>query len=510
MNKIEGLQGRMVSRRRFLKMGGAAALSPALLQGCSSNFFNIASDKVSDSAWDQLATKLQVEGGKGTVVLPNDPTYSSLALPRNISFAHIRPQGVSVCTSAHNVQESIKWAVEHGIAPVPRSPSAHSYAGYSTTTGLSLDLSPLSGVEIKNGKAKVGAGARSGDVSNKLADYGYFLPNGRCTTVGIAGLTLAGGFGFNARRYGMTCDSLIETEVATADGEIVVCNENQNADLFWACRGGNGGTFGINTSFTFDIQKGSEDVNVFRLKWKVDVRDAEAINKIWRALQDSAAKAPNEFSLRIGLDMSPGTTLEIEGLGQFYGKPKDLQEILAPLIRLKPEYRFIKELDYASAGRYLGALGAPNAFFTKSAFIEEDFDDQVMEKGRAWLESLPAESRSGSLTMFRWGGAIGDIASSETAFIHRKAQYVVEGSVRWRPGDPLATIDKGRRWLNRGFEQSLASAFNGSAFQNFIDRNQPNWQAAYYGENFGRLVDVKAKYDPHDVFYNAQSIPVKS
>lgn len=497
-----------MSPPELLTKGRTTRLPPSFLQSCNSK----RSTKISESAWQTLSQELSANGS-GTLVLPSTPSYSSLALPINISYANIRPQGIAVCTSSRNVQSAIKWAAAHGISPVPRSAAGHSYAGYSTTTGLSLDMASINslqflGVNPTTGDelVKVGAGARLGAVSNTLAERGLILPIGRCATVGVAGLTLGGGFGFNSRKFGMTCDSLVETEIVVASGERLVCNEHENTDLFWATRGGNGGTFGVNTSFTFKTQRSIEYISVYRLRWELPIKNKEAVAKVWRALQTTATDAPNDFSLRIGLDYTPNGIIQIEGLGQYRGALAPLKEIISPALNMQPDFKYIYTLDFASAGRYLGNLGAPHSFYCKSAFTDNDFNDSAMNTAINWLEELPSTTKSGSLTFFRWGGAIEDTAPQATAFVHRKAQYVLEGTVCWRPGDEKSVIDNSRAWLQEGFDKRLTNEFNGYAFQNFIDRNLKNWETAYYGENYRRLSQVKSKHDPANLFNNAQSI----
>lgn len=492
----------MISRRKLLGVGGASLLLPPVLQGCGS----LVSDKLPASAWQQLSADMRASGN-GTLVLPSAPTYSSLALPRNTWFAHIRPQGVAVCTNAQNVQTAVRWAAENGVSPVPRSASGHSYAGYSTTNGLSLDMAPISGVEfLDDDVVRIGAGARLGAVSNTLAERGLLLPIGRCMTVGVAGLTLGGGFGFNSRQFGMTSDSLLETEIVTATGELLTCNARENADLFWATRGGNGGTFGVNTSFTFQAQRSEPFISVYRLRWSIKRDDKEKIAKVWQALQVAASDAPNSFSLRIGVDYSQDSHMKLEGLGQFRGDVEPLKQILAGVLNENPDYQYIKLLDFASAGRYLGSLGAPNAFYCKSGFTDTDLSQDSMSSAIDWLNNLPSHSKSGSLTLFRWGGAIGNLAPDATAFVHRQGQYVLEGTVCWRPGDEMSAIKESRQWLQDGFDNHMARACNGFAFQNFIDRDLQNWEHAYYGSNYAKLSQIKQKWDPANVFHNQQSI----
>lgn len=496
----------MFSRRKFLGLTATAGLSPLVLQGC--NVLDVGDSSVADSAWQVLRQTLKANGDTGRLVLPDAPTFKALSLPHNTFFAHIRPQGVVRCSSAEDVATAVRWAVDHGLMPVPRSAAGHSYAGYCTTTDLSLEMAPMKSVEfLDDDVVKIQAGARLGDVLNTLAEQGLFLPIGRCMTVGVAGLTLGGGFGFNSRRYGLTCDSLLETEVVTADGQILTCNESSHSDLFWALRGGNGGTFGVNTSFTFKAQRATEDFSVFRLRWNIKANNADKVLAVWSALQAMATNASRDLSLRIGVDYSPEAGFTLEGLGQYHGDPAPLMSVLAPAIDQAPDYQFVETLDFASAERYLGALGAANAFYTKSAFIENDLAKDVMVNLIDWLKAMPVNGKSGSITMFRWGGAIEDVAPAATAFVHRKAQYVLEGTACWRPGDSKELIDESIDWVHRGFVEHFDKVSNGHAFQNFIDRRQANWQQAYYGENFTRLTQVKKQYDPKNIFNNAQSIP---
>ena len=145
---------------------------------------------------------------------------------------------------------TIRWARRHRVHLVPRS-GGHSYGGYSTTSGVVLDVSRLSQVCVSGGRAVVGAGALLVDVYAALAAHGRMIPAGTCPSVGIAGLTLGGGHGYASRKLGLACDALTALTIVTASGEVRHCDARRHADLFWACRGGGGGNFGVVTSFTF-------------------------------------------------------------------------------------------------------------------------------------------------------------------------------------------------------------------------------------------------------------------
>ena len=149
-----------------------------------------------------------------------------------------------------DVQAVVRWAVRRKVRIAARS-GGHSYAGYSTTTGVVVDLTRMSGAHVAAGRAVVGSGARLGHVVSQLAAHGVGIPTGSCPSVGIAGLTLGGGFGFASRAWGLTCDDLAAARIVTADGKALAVDQSHHADLLWGLRGGGGGNFGIVTQLTF-------------------------------------------------------------------------------------------------------------------------------------------------------------------------------------------------------------------------------------------------------------------
>ncbi len=191
-------------------------------------------------------------------------------LPYNRRYEDVRPQGIASCIDASDVRESILWAREHDVPVAVRS-GGHNYAGYSTTDGLLIDLGRMRRVVVDDdtGDATVQVGARNTDVYARLKPHEAAISAGRCPTVAIGGLLLGGGIGFSSRKLGLTCDSLLETEIVTAEGQILTCNERENEDLFWACRGGSGGNFGVNVSYTFRATP-VDDVSIYDLQWHLE------------------------------------------------------------------------------------------------------------------------------------------------------------------------------------------------------------------------------------------------
>ena len=188
------------------------------------------------------------------LVRPSRPGYLSDLQLYDSRFDSVRPMGIAYCASVTDVQRSLSFAREHDLPFAARS-GGHSYAGYSTSTGLIIDVTQMAAVHLSSpsdpgGSVTVGAGTRLIDVYSALNGAGVSIPAGSCPTVGIAGLALGGGVGVVDRAYGLTCDAVQSVQVVTADSQVVTASSTTNPDLYWACRGGGGGNFGIATSFT--------------------------------------------------------------------------------------------------------------------------------------------------------------------------------------------------------------------------------------------------------------------
>jgi FAD/FMN-containing dehydrogenase len=499
---------RFITRRDFLLGSGGLALAAVAATPVSA----LARSRPvrrrrgpSVTAWRQLSKTLD-----GRLLRPGDRGFTATRVPWNLAAADSSPQAVALVESTFDVQECVNWARDEGIPAVARC-GGHSYAGYSTTRGLMIDLQGLDDISVDDdGVATIGGGGLLGPIDTFLNASGTVLPSGRCTGVGISGLVLGGGFGFNARKFGLTSDNLIDTEMVTADGDLIAVDDRSERDLFWALRGGGGGNFGINTSFRFQTYQ-TPRVSAYNLKW--DPADAAAV---WSAVQQISMAAPHEFSLRLGISIGedgplPGATNKAVGaLGQYLGPVDELRDLLAPAVEAAtPTSMAIENLALSDGTKFLGESPPPMAFLDKSAYLPAGLSDARIESLVAWMNEFPADSREGDFTLFSWGGAINDIPESATAFAHRTASFVAEGCASWHPGDPASVVSATKEWQARLFEM-LQPDFDGSAYQNFIDPTQTDWLQAYYGDNLDRLIDVKTAIDPENYFNNPQTIPTAS
>lgn len=494
-----------MTRRGFLAATRRVAVAAAVasqarwLAGCGD------AARPSESAWRDLAERLD-----GSVLRPGDAGFHEAALPHNLRYADVLPRGIAMCVNHTDVQTSILWAREQGIPLVARAGS-HSYAGFSSTYGLMINVTPISGVAVdeSRGTLVAGAGARNADVFAALAPNLFAIPQGRCPPVGIAGLTLGGGFGFSSRKLGLTADRLIETTLVTAAGEIVVCNDREQTDLFWACRGGGGGNFGINTSFTYEVVPVG-DVSVFRLEWQGTDTAAALI----AAFGDIVASAPDELSLRLGISAPPPESrdrgIRLTAIGQYFGPSSELIELLGPALRVAtPEQQTIADMTFRDASAFLAASGPPNSFIERSSYaaapLSSDAVGIIVDELLRW----PGSAASGYLTVFSWGGAINRVPTDETAFVHREGQFLLAVGADWGESDPQRVVDANLAWVDE-FWQALQPEVMPFSYQNFSDPELKDWPQAYYGSNLARLQQVKAAVDPDDVFRFAQSIPPRT
>jgi FAD/FMN-containing dehydrogenase len=243
----------------------------------------------STSAWAVLRERVS-----GELLLPGSAAYEWVRKPFIARFDEVRPRAVVRCAAAGDVAEVISFARRFEIEIAARS-GGHSLAGFSSTAGIVIDVSPMAGVVLADGLAVVGAGARLGVFALRLFEDGLAIPTGTCPSVGIAGLTLGGGIGILGRAYGLTLDRLVGAQVVLGDGSVVDCNDADHPDLFWALRGAGAGNFGVVTSFTFDPLVAPPTLSNFHLRWSYP--DAAAVVAAWQGShQAPTSSAPISYS----------------------------------------------------------------------------------------------------------------------------------------------------------------------------------------------------------------------
>ena len=526
------------NRRDFLKLSLLGGLT-GLLAACQNGSSQVgtptptviptqqhpsptAQPSPTDADWSALASSLQ-----GVLVRPGNAQYATARQLFSTRFDNILPAAIAYCASPTDVQRCLAFARRFNVPFAPRS-GGHSYAGYSTSTGLVIDVTRMNTVTVNTSAntATIGAGARLIDVYNSVTQYGLILPAGSCPTVGITGLTLGGGVGVISRKFGLTCDNLLSAQVITASGNMLICDANNNSDLFWALRGGSGGNFGIVTSFVFQLHPVAA-LTLFTLDWPWSV----AANMV-DAWQNWVSQAPDELWSNCLLlstsDTSSSPLARVNGV--YVGNAGPLNSLLQQLIQRvgstpTGNYVFtdsLLETMMVEAGCYgksvaachlpsqnpQGQLqrdtsGAKSDYFT--SLLPRQGIDVLVNAIRQRQSS--AALGAGGIGLDAYGGAINRVAPGATAFVHRNALFSAQYTANWNANAPASTITANYSWLD-GMWQELRPYTSGGAYQNYIDPRLDTWQQAYYGANLPRLQQIKASYDPANLFHFAQSIPL--
>ena len=494
------------TRRELLRRGGKVAVVAGVVP-----FVGRATDLSAAGIYDELGNSI-----RGAVILPGDSAYNQARLLFDTRFDSIKPKAVVYCESREDVQRTVRWARKHAVRIVPRS-AGHSYGGYSSTSaGVIVDVSRLNGIALDaQHHAVVGAGARLIDVYDRLWRSRRTIPAGSCPTVGIAGLTLGGGIGFASRKFGLTCDNLLEATVVLADGTAVIANAQRQPDLFWALRGGGGGNFGIVTRFVFRTHPVGQ-VATYTIEWPWS--DAKKVVQAWQKL---APHAPDGLFSVLNLNAVVGGRTRITSAGQFFGSTERLRALLQPLVNAATPTRFsVTSRTYMDAQEmWAGCSGTieechlppqgnlgRSTFKGKSSIANRPLSPAGIDTMLRQLEArLNVGSGSGIILLDSYGGAINRVKKNATAFVHRDALFSMQYLAYW---DAPAPADPNLRWL-RSFYAAMRPYVSPFAYQNYIDPELGKWGRAYYSTNLDRLIAVKRRYDPQNVFRSAQSIPLR-
>jgi FAD/FMN-containing dehydrogenase len=452
---------------------------------------------------------------EGNVVPRDSPDFKLLRKPAWAQFDDIAPEAVVLCLTAADVAETITFARRAGADIAARS-GGHCFAGRSSTRGILIDLSGMRSVSVADGLAKVEAGALLGDVYDALDDHRLTIAAGACPSVGIAGLTLGGGFGILGRRYGLTADQLVGATVVLADGRVVDCDEHREPDLFWALRGAGGGQFGIVTSFLFRTVA-AEDLTCFKLDWPY--AQAAAAIELWQAW---APDAPDELAASLLLTApddldEPAVTLFGAMLGTQTETTDTLGHLLARL-DADPVSTTIKQMPHRAAKTFLAehAPGAerldstmppqPRVMFAKSEFFRRRLPADAIA---ALVDSLAEGSethRARELDFTPWSGAYNRTRTGATAFAHRNGRFLLKHAVALDATAAAHERDAARDWLTRSWS-IVHPHGSGGVYPSFPDPDLTDWARAYHDVNYERLTHVKARYDRDNLFRFHQSLP---
>ena len=442
---------------------------------------------------------------RGEVLLPADPGFDKA---RSIWNAMIdrRPAVIVRCAGVADVRRAVAFADDNNLLLAVRG-GGHNIAGSGVCDdGLMIDLSAMKSVRIDPGKqrAYVEPGATLADFDHEAQAFGLATPLGINSTTGVAGLTLGGGFGWLSRRYGMTVDNLIAADIVTADGERLHASADAHEDLFWAIRGG-GGNFGIVTMFEFQLHPVGPEVFGGLIVLPLE-QAKEALVKY----REAVAVMPEELCVWAVLRLAPPLPFLPP---EVHGKP-----ILAFAIcytgpveegpRVVEEFRHfgtpygehLGPMPYAKWQQAFDPLLTPGARnFWKSHNLGE-LQDGLIDAVVDAIGKLPSPQCEIFFGLI--GGKASRVAVDATAYPSRDTQYAMNVHGRW---SDASDDEKCIAWARAFFEAAAPFAL-GSVYVNFLTEDEKERVGAAYGPNFERLVAVKNRYDPRNLFRHNQTI----
>lgn len=505
----------MLNRRSLLRTGGGVVLAAASAGAVGAPVYSAAA----------ASPAANIQGLRswlsGDLVLPSDQGYNLAKQIYIASYDAINPLAVAYCENADDVRNCVRFAREAGIPLHVRS-GGHSAGGWSTGDGLVVDLSRINHATPSGRTVNVGPGAKSIDAVTALRPYNKQIATGTCPTVSPGGYLTGGGIGHQTRRFGLASDRLVSAQVVLADGRVVRASEHSEPDLFWGLRGG-GGSFGIVTNFEVRPVDAPR-MTFFLTTWAWD--HAEDVFMAW---QRKMLGAPNSLASQCILvlpDAAPQAVPIVVITGAYYGSVEGTENAvndIAAQAGAQPTSRTVKDLPYAEAMQHVYGceqLTVERCHRVGQTPTAELKRPEVMREShrlfaRAFtrtevgtiLSAWNVERRAGQnrvMHCMALGGEAATIRRSATAFVHRDAKFVIgfAAGCSASPDDiaaATALADRGAQVLD---------PLSIGAYVNFPSNTLPNWQTAYYKENYRRLTQVKRKYDPDNFFRHARSIGV--
>jgi FAD/FMN-containing dehydrogenase len=415
-----------------------------------------------------------------------------------------RPDVIASCATTDDVVAAVKRAREENLRVAVRG-GGHSVAGLSAIEGgMLIDLAPMNGVEVDAERriAKVGGGALWSDLDGATQEHGLAVPGGVVSDTGVAGLTLGGGYGWLRRKYGLSCDSLVEAELVTADGSVVKASADENPDLYWAIRGG-GGNFGIVTTFTFQLYEVGPEVAFAATFYPLE--DAGQIMRGWRDYVESAPDEVTSVCVTITFPANPDLPEAVHDRPVMIVGGVYAGDVEAGLAEMQP----LRELgtplfDMSGPTPFVGVQTGFDPLFPRDTLRSYWKSQYVDELSDAAIDTIAAKAqdRPAPLTLvntFHMGGAIASVGEEDTAFATRTSPYMVSIDGMWtEAGDDQANV----AWV-RSTWNAVGEFGTGEVYLNFTglaDEDATAGVDSAHGRNLGRLAEIKAKYDPDNFF----------
>jgi FAD/FMN-containing dehydrogenase len=447
-------------------------------------------------------------GLRGDLIMPEDGEYDAARAVYNAMIDR-HPAAIARCRDVADVIACVRFGTGYGV-PISVRGGGHNAGGLSVADdALVIDLSLLRSTTVHPDEhtVRADAGCTWGDVDHATVALGMATPSGFIASTGVAGLTLGGGIGYLARRFGLTIDNLLAADVVLADGSVVTASESAHPDLFWALRGG-GGNFGVVTSFTFRCHDIGEHGTVIAGPVLYDIADTADVLRWYR---DLLPRLPTELNGWIGLlTIPPAPPFPEELWGRkacgvvwcYTGRRDRADEILAPVRAYgSPLLDGIQPMPFnVLQSAFDDLYPAGLQWYWRADFFRE-ISDEAIDVHVRYASRLP--TGHSTMHLYPIDGAVSQVPADATAFSYRDGGWagIIVG-VDPDPANARLIAD----WAQDYWDE-LHPASAGLAYVNFLmNEGQDRVRAAYQG-NYGRLAEVKARYDPHNTFRFNQNIP---
>lgn len=442
---------------------------------------------------------------RGDVILPDSETYNESRKVYN-GMIDKRPGMIVKCVDVADVIACVNYGRENNLLVAVRG-GGHNGGGLGICDGgMVIDLSGIKYVRVntEDNTVRVGGGNLWGEVDHATHPFGLAVPAGIISTTGVGGLTLGGGVGHLSRKYGLTIDNLLEADMVLADGSFVTVNASQHADLYWAIRGG-GGNFGIVTSFKFQAHPVKTVIGGPTL-WPVE--QTEEIMEWYHDFIHSADEDLNGF---VATMIIPGPPFpdhlhlkKFCGIVWCYvGDPAKFDEMFKPVLDKQPLFAHVGEMPYPSVQTLFDGLLPPGMQW----YWRADFFSELGPKARAEHKKFGSTIPTplSQMHMYPISGAASKPGPTDTPWAYRDAKYA--GVFVGVDADP-ANAEKITNWA-KSYQEALHPYSSGGAYTNFMmDEGQERVRDSYR-QNYDRLVEIKTKYDPKNLFRVNQNIKPK-
>jgi FAD/FMN-containing dehydrogenase len=437
----------------------------------------------------------------GSLEHPGDDGYADAVSLWNGMITK-RPALVVRAASVDDAVRAVRFAADNGVELSVRG-GGHNIAGLALSDGgVTLDMSGRNAVEVDPGArvARVQAGALLGDVDRATQEHGLATTLGFVSLTGVGGLTLGGGFGYLTRRFGWTVDDLEEAEIVLADGSITRASRDENAELFWALRGG-GGNFGVVTEFTFRLHEVGPQITGGPIAWPA--AEAERVLDAFRSVTESAPREMTLVAIRRNAPPAPWLPESAHGtpivmiMACHSGDPGQAAADLEPITSLgEPLANMIQAREYTAQQALLDATQPRgNHYYWKSEFAP-GLSDDLLRTYHAQFDGLTAPANQ--VVLFHVEGALSEHAEDDGAVGNRDAAFACVAQSMWLPDSPAGEAN--RSWV-RGAWEALKPFSTGGNYINFQTDDEPADRIhASFRSNYERLANAKDRYDPTNLF----------